>query len=80
MRIKIGDFVLIKFPIFGSGAGFDIGPFLVKVVEITSDGICFRHFQDAEHGHSTVTGTCIRSDILFKLHDNDLSIVKDKFR
>ena len=71
MRYNVGDFVLLKEPLFGykksktKTCGIDLGPFEVEITEII-DRSTIRY--NTYFGNSTTSGTANASNIIDKLH------------
>lgn len=69
MRIEIGDFVLIKHPCFGISIGTDLGPWIVRVKELSVDE--FQYIRYLSVGSSSIGSTTYES-VVAKIQQRDV--------
>ena len=74
MKLKVGDFVLIKIPCSGIGDTADLGPHIVEIERFSPEGIYYKHyisFKDINN-KSSASGWALYGDIIAEIHEKDV--------
>lgn len=82
-RLKIKDWVMIENLCYGwskDGNGTiagDTGPYLAQVQSVGPNFIEYQHYSRIDqNGTSSATGTATRRQIVCKLHERDITVIK----
>ena len=72
MKLEVGNFVLIRRPLFGYSPDrqMDLGPFIVQILACNGDAIEYKHYLG---GGSSSSGTANISEIVASIHPRDVA-------